>query len=208
MRRYTLAMDRLWTPWRYNYVTGVPNNRRQGVPEGLDDWPGPDRGCVFCNLIESVRWAIAAGRDIAEVERAGWLLARDNACFTCLNAFPYSSGHLLIVPYRHLDSLAKLPAEDAAELIHVAQTMESALRAIYHPQGINLGMNLGEAAGAGVAGHLHLHLLPRWFGDTNFMTVTAETRVLPEALSVTWNRLREYLRPEGSRATTGNIPAS
>ena len=201
-------MDRLWTPWRYNYVAGAPNVRRQGVPEGLDDWPGPDQLCVFCNLIESVRWAIALGRDAREVEQAGLLLGRYETCFACLNAFPYASGHMLIVPYRHLDSLAKLPPRDAAELMHIAQRMETALRAIYRPHGINLGMNLGEAAGAGVAGHLHLHELPRWSGDTNFMTVTAETRVLPEALPVTWNRLREYLREEHLRATDGPIGAS
>ncbi len=102
-----------------------------------------------------------------------------------LNAFPYSSGHVMILPYLHTDSLAKLPVETAEEIMRPAQRMETVLREVYKPDGINLGMNLGEAAGAGVAGHIHLHVLPRWFGDTNFMTVVGETRVLPETLDVT-----------------------
>jgi ATP adenylyltransferase len=100
----------------------------------------------------------------------------------------------MVVPYLHTGSLAKLPAETAQEMIGTAQRVETALRAVYRPDGLNLGMNLGEAAGAGVAEHIHLHALPRWYGDTNFMTVTAETRVLPETLDVTWERLRAALR--------------
>ncbi len=99
----------------------------------------------------------------------------------------------MVVPYQHVDSLAKLPSPAAMEMIALAQRMETALRETYRPDGINLGMNLGEAAGAGVAEHLHLHVLPRWFGDSNFMTATAETRVLPEALPATWERLRTAL---------------
>jgi ATP adenylyltransferase len=97
---------------------------------------------------------------------------------------------VLLVPYRHTDSLAKLEPAEAGELMETAQKMERVLRTVYRPDGINLGLNLGEAAGAGVAQHLHIHMLPRWFGDTNFMTVTAETRVLPETLLVTWQRIR------------------
>jgi ATP adenylyltransferase len=123
-------------------------------------------------------------------ERCGLVVARLETAFLCLNAFPYSSGHVLVLPYRHTGSLAELPVSEAEEIMRVAQAVERTLRQVYKPDGINLGMNLGQAAGAGVAGHLHLHALPRWFGDTNFMTVTAETRILPETLEVTWRRLR------------------
>jgi ATP adenylyltransferase len=182
-------MDRLWTPWRYSYVTRAEGgSARRGVPEALDAWPGPDTGCVFCNLIRSVEWGIANG--VAGAEEAGLVVARLKTCYVCLNRFPYSSGHVLIVPYLHTESLEKLPVDAAEEMMRTAQRMESALRRTYKPDGINLGMNLGEAAGAGVAEHIHLHELPRWFGDTNFMTVAAETRVLPETLEVTWERLR------------------
>ena len=191
-------MDRLWTPWRYNYITGAETDReaagRKGVPRELAAWPGPvpdsDNNCVFCNLLNSVEWAIASGMTSEAADRAGLIVARLTTCYVCLNAFPYSSGHMLVVPRRHTDSLAKLLPTEAAEMMAVTQCVETALRATYRPDGINLGINLGEAAGAGVADHLHLHALPRWYGDTNFMTVTAETRVLPETLHVTWERLR------------------
>ncbi len=193
-RPYTCFMDRLWTPWRYNYITGAqPQERpgmRPGVPEALEAWPGADTGCIFCNLIQSVQWAIAAGMPAENAERCGLVVARLETAFLCLNAFPYSSGHVLVLPYRHTGSLAELPVSEAEEIMRVAQAVERTLRQVYKPDGINLGMNLGQAAGAGVAGHLHLHALPRWFGDTNFMTVTAETRILPETLEVTWRRLR------------------
>ena len=191
-------MDRLWTPWRYNYISGgsaagEAEDARKGVPSVLREWPGKDRECVFCNLIGAVDWAIQSGMAVQEAERAGLVVSRGATGFVCLNAFPYSSGHVLLMPYRHTDSLAKLPVEEAEEMMRTAQRIETALRTVYRPDGINLGMNLGQAAGAGVAGHLHLHALPRWFGDVNFMTATAETRVLPEALEVTWQRLRKTL---------------
>lgn len=126
-------------------------------------------------------------------EKAAGVLLQARHNFICLNAYPYTSGHVMVVPYQHLDSLAKLPHDAADEMMSLAQCMETALRETYRPDGINLGMNLGEAAGAGVAEHLHLHVLPRWFGDNNFMTATAETRVLPESLDVTWQRLRHAL---------------
>ena len=194
------GMDRLWTPWRYNYITGADERTRpsrKGVAEELEAWPGPDADCVFCNLIRSVDWAIGEGMAREDAEKAGLIVARLEVCFVCLNRFPYSSGHLMVLPYQHSDSLAKLPGATAEEMIRTAQQVETALREVYRPDGINLGMNLGEAAGAGVAEHIHLHVLPRWFGDTNFMTVTAETRVLPETLSVTWEKLRSALGTVG-----------
>lgn len=186
-------MDRLWTPWRYDYISGKRFGERAGVPAALSDFPG-DFGSVFLNLIGSVRWAAAeGGRTPAEADLAGGVLLQGSFNFVCLNAYPYTSGHMMVVPYERCDSLAKLPPEAAAEMMTLAQRLENALRGVYVPDGINLGMNLGQAAGAGVAEHLHLHVLPRWFGDTNFMTTTAESRVLPEPLSVTWSRLREAL---------------
>ncbi len=164
--RYTSRMDRLWTPWRYNYITGESpaaggDETRRGVPAALRAWPGEDRGCVFCNLIGAVEWAAAHAMAEEEAERAGLVVARLRTGFVCLNAFPYASGHALLVPYRHTDSLAKLPVEEAEEMMRMAQRVETALREVYRPDGINLGMNLGHAAGAGVAEHLHLHALPR-----------------------------------------------
>ena len=186
-------MDLLWTPWRYAYITGAKPPGRRGVPEELAAWPGEDLDCVFCNLIRSVEWGEAAlGREGAE--RAGLIVARYDWGFACLNRFPYSSGHLLLVPYLHTESLAKLPEPAAAGMMRAAQQAETALRQVYRPHGINLGMNLGEAAGAGVAEHIHLHALPRWLGDTNFLTVIGETRVLPETLDITWSRVREALK--------------
>ena len=186
-------MDRLWTPWRYNYVSGAKVEGRKGVPAGLDAWPGRDTGCVFCNLIGAVDWGAANGWSAEAADKAGHVVARLPSGFICLNAFPYSSGHVLIVPLRHVASLAELPGHEAHDLMSAAQRVETALRTVYRPDGINMGLNLGEAAGAGVADHMHLHALPRWFGDTNFLTVVGETRILPEALDVTWARVREAL---------------
>lgn len=186
-------MDRLWTPWRYSYVTKADPQVRSGVPAALSAWPPSeveDKHCVFCNMIAAVDYAIGQGmaRDLAE--QAAHIVYRGAHCFICLNAYPYSTGHLLITPYRHLNSLADLSPDAAQELILTAQRAETALRQVYRPGGLNMGLNLGEAAGAGIAEHIHLHVLPRWIGDTNFMTVTGETRVLPETLDVTWARLR------------------
>ncbi len=197
-------MDRLWTPWRYDYITGKDaaqgeQDERKGVPAALRAWPGADRTCVFCNLIGAVDWARAESRSEEAAEQAGLVVARGRTLYVCLNAFPYASGHVLLVPYRHVDSLAELPVEEAEEMMRMAQKVERALRAVYRPDGINLGMNLGQAAGAGVAGHLHLHALPRWFGDVNFMTATAETRILPESLEITWGRLRKALAENGEQ---------
>ena len=190
---YTAPMDRLWTPWRYAYISGEKPGSRAGVPEALDAYPN-DNSSVFLNLIGAVRWGYENGGFTKEAaEKAGGVLLQAKHNFVCLNAYPYTSGHVMVVPYQHLDSLAKLPQGAAEELIGLAQRMETLLRKVYRPDGINLGMNLGEAAGAGVAEHLHLHVLPRWFGDSNFMTATAETRILPEALEQTWERLRGEL---------------
>jgi ATP adenylyltransferase len=187
-------MDRLWTPWRYAYVTGgEKHTTRRGVPEALEAWPG-DHHCVFCNQIAAVDWAIATGMAAEAAERAAWILDRSPSSYLVLNAYPYNGGHLMAVPYQHEASLATLPEATTAELMRSARRAERALRAVYSPDGLNMGLNLGESAGAGVAHHLHLHAVPRWTGDTNFMTVTGETRVLPEMLEDSWTKLRAALK--------------
>jgi ATP adenylyltransferase len=156
-------MDYLWTPWRYQYVSTAD--------KAVD--------CVFCSK--------AAEPD----HEKALIVHRAEHNFIILNAFPYTSGHVMVVPYQHLDELQKLPAAAATEMIALTQKLEGILRSLYHPDGINVGMNIGKAAGAGVAGHIHMHVLPRWVADANFMTTVGETRVIPEALEETWRRLRE-----------------
>lgn len=162
-------MDYLWTPWRYAYITTAA--KYDGKPEG----------CIFCELPK-----------LKDVDAK--IVHRAKHCYVILNSFPYTSGHVMVVPFAHLDELQKLPEGAAQEMMALTQKMEGILRRVYSPDGINLGMNVGRAAGAGVAGHIHMHVLPRWVGDTNFMTVTAESRVLPESLDQTYERLRAALQ--------------
>ena len=154
-------MDYLWTPWRYHYITKSE----------------PPAVCVFCT---------AAG---SSDDRKNLIVHRAKHNFIILNRFPYTNGHVMVVPFQHVASLADLPGESLAEMMCLSQQVEKHLRATYRPDGLNLGMNLGRSAGAGIADHLHMHILPRWIGDTNFMTVTGETRILPEDLDITWERL-------------------
>ncbi len=192
-------MDRLWTPWRYAYVTGQDKGRtKRGVPTALAAWPG-ELHCVFCNMLAAAAYAVEQGMPQEEADAAIYLLKRGKTCFLVLNAFPYNSGHLMAVPYAHESSLAALPEETSTELMTLARQTERVLRKVYKPAGLNFGMNLGEAAGAGVADHLHLHAVPRWAGDTNFMSVLAETRVLAEMLGDTYKRLREALAEEADQ---------
>jgi ATP adenylyltransferase len=188
--RYTQPMDHLWTPWRYTYVSTADDDRRKGVPAALSEWPG-DHQCVFCNMIAAVDFAVRSGMPTEEAEKAAGIIHRATLNFICLNAYPYATGHVMIVPYRHGSSLAALDTATTHEMMDIAQKTESSLDTLYHPHGMNFGLNLGKAAGAGIADHLHLHALPRWTGDTNFMTTVAETRVLPESLDMTWQRMRE-----------------
>ena len=181
-------MKHLWTPWRYAYLAGERDSGRKGVPEELSAWPG-DAGCVFCNLLEAADFALKQGKPAEVVDRAAGIVLRADHTFVCLNRFPYTSGHVMIVPYAHQDSYAAMAPEAAQEMTTLAQRSEIVLREVYSPDGLNMGMNLGQAAGAGIYGHLHLHILPRWMGDANFMTAVGETRVLPETLDTTWERL-------------------
>jgi ATP adenylyltransferase len=189
-------MDRLFTPWRYAYIVDKDEHSlKKGVPEKLAGWSG-DHHCVFCNMLAAVDYAMKYGMDRDEAEESIGLLERGKTGFLMLNAFPYSTGHMMAVPYRHEASLAALPIDAAMELMSMLRRAERVLRRVYQPEGLNMGLNLGESAGAGVAHHLHIHALPRWKGDNNFMTVVAETRVLPEMLADSWKRLRAALAEE------------
>ncbi len=155
-------MDYLWTPWRYTYVASVDKAE----------------SCVFCQLL-----------NLGDDEKA-FIVYRGQWNFVILNAFPYTSGHSMVVPYQHVDRLNSLAENAAAEMMELTRRLESAFLELYRPEGVNLGMNIGKAAGAGIAGHIHMHVLPRWVADANFMTVVGETRVLPESLEETYRRLQ------------------
>jgi ATP adenylyltransferase len=161
-------MDYLWSPWRYRYIAEASKSPNQGR-------------CVFCEA--------AKGHDDAQT----LVVFRGQKNFIILNRYPYTSGHVMVVPYAHVGDLSAAEPDALSEMMHLAQRSQNALANTYHPDGFNLGMNLGRAAGAGIEPHIHMHVLPRWFGDTNFMTVTAETRVEPEELSTTYDRLQKAL---------------
>jgi ATP adenylyltransferase len=189
-------METLFSPWRNAYVSGGAEARK-GVPQALAGWPG-DLGCVFCNLSAAVDHAVGQGMEREAAEQAAGVVWRGGECFICLNAYPYTSGHVLVVPYRHQARLNGLSAAATREMMDLARQLEGALERAYSPQGLNMGLNLGEAAGAGVAGHLHLHVLPRWLGDTNFMTAVGGTRVIPEDLGTSWTKIRREMAAGGT----------
>ena len=195
-------MDYLWTPWRYAYVTEADRKTRQGIPEELAAFPN-DVGCVFCNILGAADYAIAHGMDAPAADCAALIVHRAERNYICLNRYPYDSGHIMIVPREHQSSLAGLAPATAREMMDLARRAECALAALYSPDGFNFGLNLGKSAGAGVTGHLHLHALPRWAGDTNFMTVIGETRVLPEDLATTWQRMRSAFAMNASNVADG-----
>ncbi len=173
----TDALGRLWAGWRNAYVTGASPDAVEPVAGELGE--GQVEGCVLCRLT-------APGNDDA----AANVLWRGRRCAAVLNAYPYTSGHLMVMPTRHVAELEDLEQEESAELWGAVRQAVAALKAAYRPGGINVGMNLGRSAGAGIPGHLHVHALPRWDGDTNFMTSTAGVRVMPEALPDSWAKLR------------------
>jgi ATP adenylyltransferase len=154
-------VDQLWSPWRMAYI-------QKTVKE---------EGCVFCN-----RPKVADGP-------GNLILSRGEHAFVILNRYPYTSGHLMVVPFAHQPSLERLDVPTRAELMELLSRAVEVLRAVYQPQGFNVGANIGEAAGAGIAEHVHLHVVPRWYGDTNFMSAVGETRVMPEALEDTYQRV-------------------
>ncbi len=168
-------MRSLWAPWRYEYLAAS-----ETAPEG----------CIFCH-------ASAAKED------AGSLVAhRSEHCFCLLNLYPYTNGHVMVVPYAHAGRLSALDPEVRMDLINLVTLVEQAFEAEYHPDGMNVGMNLGRGAGAGIPDHCHIHVLPRWTGDTNFMTTTSETRVLSEELEKTRQRLSARLSQLAEESTS------
>jgi len=158
-------MDRLWSPWRFDYISNIGQS---------------GSSCVFCDILADDR------------DEDNFVLWRGKNSFALLNLYPYTSGHILIVANRHIPFLRDARAEELHEFLELAQRCEKALEAEYSPDGYNMGFNLGRAAGAGVAHHVHMHVLPRWMGDANFVSVVGETRVLPEDLPKTYRRLRPH----------------
>ena len=157
-------MEHIWSPWRYQYIASA------------DARPG----CIFCRAQEEGK------------EREYLVLHRAQVNYIILNLFPYTSGHLMIVPYQHTASLAGTSLATTAEMMELAKRAQEALEAEYRPDGFNIGINLGRAAGAGVAEHIHMHVVPRWVGDANFVSIVGETRVLPEDLQTTYDKLKRH----------------
>jgi ATP adenylyltransferase len=154
-------MKHIWSPWRRKYIEGY----------------GRRAGCIFCEALR-------------QSEEQALIVTRGKHAFVILNRYPYTGGHLMVVPVEHTDSIEKLPEDTALEILAHTRKALAALRKIYRAQSFNLGVNIGESAGAGVADHIHLHIVPRWTGDTNFMSVLGQVRVLPESLEDTWKKLR------------------
>ncbi len=149
----------MFTPWRREYVESSKKS-----------------GCVFCHALEAE-------------DSESLIVIRGEKAFVILNRYPYTNGHLMVVPYQHASSLEELDAETRCEMMELLTKSLVVLGEVYHPQGFNLGGNIGQAAGAGVADHIHLHVLPRWTGDTNFMTAVGSTRILPETVEESWQRI-------------------
>lgn len=158
----SVNMKHLWSPWRMTYITGEKQ---------VD-------GCVFCHA------------QTLENGPESLIVHREARAYVILNRFPYTSGHLMVLPFTHVSTLAELDPATRAQMMELTTRVTGILDQVYHPQGFNIGINQGAAAGAGIAAHLHIHIVPRWNGDTNFMTAVGETRVLPESLAETWQRVR------------------
>ena len=165
-----MTLERLWAGWRSEYVEGAATAE----------------GCVFCRILAS-----------DESDESTYIVRRDECCAVVLNAYPYTSGHLMVMPVRHVGELEELEPDEATGLWRDLAHAVRALKSAYSPDGLNVGANLGRSAGAGVPGHFHMHCLPRWNGDTNFMTALAETRTLPEALPATYEKIRKAWPTDG-----------
>jgi diadenosine tetraphosphate (Ap4A) HIT family hydrolase len=168
-----MSLEHLWAGWRRDYIVEATARERSGT---MHD----ETSCVFCRLAES--------GPPSEDNLVVW---RGELTYVVLNAYPYASGHVLVLPLRHVASLAGLSEAESSELWWATRQSVTAIEVAYQPDGLNMGANLGRAAGAGMPSHLHLHVLPRWSGDTNFMTSVAETRVMPETLQLSWKRLAD-----------------
>ncbi len=169
-------MKQLWSPWRMDYIVGVK----------------PD-GCVFCRAFQD------------DLDDENLVLYRGEHCFVIMNRYPYINGHLMVAPYQHTGSLAELAPEALAELMSVTSMCVGALLQTLKPDGANVGMNLGRAGGAGITDHVHMHIVPRWLGDTNFMSVFCDTRVICEDLQQTYEKLKPYF---DSQTDTPSDPPS
>lgn len=159
-------MERLWAPWRIRYIKAFGTSGDE---------------CIFCTKPAEHR------------DEENFILFRGAQTFVILNIFPYNSGHIMVAPYRHVDTLERLSDEELTELFKITQVSLRALRETFRPHGFNVGLNIGRTAGAGFEGHIHVHIVPRWNGDTNFMPVIADTKVIPEALEETYQNLRPAL---------------
>lgn len=179
-----MPLERFSAAWREAYVESVSSDEGRATGEG----------CVFCRLARE------------PVEESTGVLERRAHSYVVLNAFPYGSGHVLVVPSRHVETLEDLAEAESDDLWRAVRDVSRALRAAYRPDGMNIGLNLGHAAGAGIPRHLHAHALPRWDGDTNFMTTIGETRVLPESLASTWRKVHRALVPgEGGDPSVDSV---
>jgi diadenosine tetraphosphate (Ap4A) HIT family hydrolase len=173
-----MPLEQLWASWRAQYVSAATDAERRGTLDDVD-------ACVFCVLAAEASPTIENG-----------IVWRGELTYAVLNAYPYASGHLLVLPLRHEELLGGLTEEEGVALWDTARAAVRAIEEAYRPDGVNMGANLGRAAGAGIPGHLHLHVVPRWSGDTNFMTSVAGVRVLPESLEVAWTKLRGAWKSE------------
>ncbi len=189
-------IPRLRADWRGEYIAAATETERADTANGMRAEDG--ERCVFCRILgspqdpetEHVAKEVLATYEVA-TDEAKYIVHRGQHCIVILNAYPYTSGHCMVMPMRHVGTLVDLNAEESTELWDFVTHATAALGVAYAPEGINVGANLGRAAGAGIPGHLHVHVVPRWNGDTNFMTAIAETRVIPESLSTTWRKLHE-----------------
>jgi len=170
-------MDRLWAPWRIQYI--------------LSDRKDENGACIFCTKPES-----------QDLKKELVLLKRDK-CYVCMNLYPYNAGHLMVCPYDHVQCITELDPETNADIMAAAQAMLPVLRRVLNAHGFNIGYNIGKAAGAGIEEHLHLHIIPRWVGDSNLLPVLSETRVISEHIEDTWERIRKGLEQEDIRDTQG-----
>ncbi|MDO9543334.1 MAG: HIT domain-containing protein [Kiritimatiellia bacterium] len=163
-------MKRIWAPWRMEYIL----NYRQA-------------GCFLCDICQD------------DKDEQSLVLKRGKSSFLLLNKYPYNNGHLLIAPYRHIDSLESMAEPEMTEMMQMASSACKILRASMHPDGFNLGLNIGAAAGAGLKDHIHLHIVPRWEGDTNFMPVLGEVKIIPQPLDELWRKLRKEISRKGAK---------
>ncbi|MFP4164752.1 MAG: HIT family protein [Chitinispirillaceae bacterium] len=165
-------MDRIWAPWRMTYIKGVDDTK--------------DEGCVFCN------------KPTQDSDKENLLLFRGKKCFVLMNLFPYNNGHLMIIPYQHTSDILNLDKETSSELWELTALSKEILSKTMNPEGFNIGMNLGRGAGAGIDQHIHMHIVPRWNGDTNFMPVVGQTKVISQALEETYETLHPLFQSMGA----------